>query len=199
MPRLALKGLLAGFVAVTALALAAPSALAERHHPHARVVVGGHGPHGAHVVRFHRFGPGHISHLTVVQRGHWQHGRWWHGGHHGRIGWWWFASGIWYWYPEPVYPYPAEISAEAVYDYAPEGRSDDSWYYCEDPKGYYPYVKSCNGEWKPVPIAPQANADGAYGEPPMGDNDEESGDDQDDDQDMNDDDDDDNDDDSYSH
>jgi len=29
------------------------------------------------------------------------------------------------------------------------------WYYCEDPSGYYPYVRSCNREWQAVPAQPE--------------------------------------------
>ena len=29
------------------------------------------------------------------------------------------------------------------------------WYYCEDPSGYYPYVRSCNREWQAVPARPE--------------------------------------------
>jgi len=29
-----------------------------------------------------------------------------------------------------------------------------SWYYCEAPKGYYPYVASCPGGWRPVSPTP---------------------------------------------
>jgi hypothetical protein len=31
---------------------------------------------------------------------------------------------------------------------------DQVWYYCEDPAGYYPYVRSCNGQWQAVPSTP---------------------------------------------
>jgi hypothetical protein len=190
MRTISFNGFVAGLIAGAALAVATPGAampaaqagltagasgiahgnvqLAREHRPrraHVRRHV------RRHIVRHHRFRIGHIRHLTKVQLGHWRHGRWWHGRRHGRVGWWWLAGGIWYWYPAAVYPYPSEISATAVYDYAPEGKSDESWYYCEDPEGYYPYVKTCNGEWKAVPIQPQANAgdDDVYGMPPGGD------------------------------
>jgi hypothetical protein len=32
---------------------------------------------------------------------------------------------------------------------------DQIWYYCEDPSGYYPYVRSCNREWQAVPARPE--------------------------------------------
>lgn len=28
------------------------------------------------------------------------------------------------------------------------------WYYCQDPEGYYPYVKQCSGSW--LRVAPQS-------------------------------------------
>lgn len=36
----------------------------------------------------------------------WQRGYWKHGWHAGRNGWWWVNRGYWYYYPQPVYPYP---------------------------------------------------------------------------------------------
>ena len=40
----------------------------------------------------------------------WTSGGWFHEPHEGRFGWWWVADGVWYWYPEPVYPYPTYVS-----------------------------------------------------------------------------------------
>lgn len=37
---------------------------------------------------------------------HWHEGRWFHGPHDGRMGWWWIAGDGWYFYSAPVYPYP---------------------------------------------------------------------------------------------
>lgn len=28
------------------------------------------------------------------------------------------------------------------------------WYYCDNPKGYYPYVQQCPGGWRPVSPTP---------------------------------------------
>jgi hypothetical protein len=68
------------------------------------------------------------------------------------------------WAPRPYWAYPAVIPAPPVY-YAPapvivqqppayvrQPASDESdyWYYCESPRGYYPYVKSCPGGWMKV-------------------------------------------------
>ena len=35
------------------------------------------------------------------------------------------------------------------------------WYYCDNPRGYYPYVQSCHVAWRAVPVTPQ----GAPGAP----------------------------------
>lgn len=29
-------------------------------------------------------------------------------------------------------------------------QESDYWYYCQNPEGYYPYVKSCPGGWMKV-------------------------------------------------
>jgi hypothetical protein len=181
------KGLIVASMAGAALAMTSPGAAASAPSHDAGRALAGSGHANVqlarenrrqhvrrhirrHIVRHHRFKVGHVRHLNAVQLRHWHGGKWWHGKRHGRLGWWWLAGGIWYWYPERVGAYPTEISAEAVYDYAPEGQSDDSWYYCSDPEGYYPYVKSCNGDWKRVPIQPQAGGDDSvYGMPPGGD------------------------------
>ena len=67
-----------------------------------------------------------------------------------------------YYYPPYYYP-PAVVTVPTT---PPEyiEREEDSalppsayWYYCMDPKGYYPEVQRCNVEWQPVaPKPPQA-------------------------------------------
>jgi hypothetical protein len=94
----------------------------------------------------------------------WRGGRWNHGWHGPRYGWWWTVGNSWYLYPRPVYPYPAYLpppgaSADGYYDdrppprdYAQGYQSDgagnpqrpDYWYFCESPEGYYPYVQDCD-------------------------------------------------------
>jgi hypothetical protein len=69
---------------------------------------------------------------------HWRGGHWFHGPHGGRLGWWWIAGNGWYYYPAPVYPYPA---------YAASG----PYYYCDYPPGYYPNVAQCATPWRVVP------------------------------------------------
>jgi len=99
-------------------------------------------------------------HLSV-----WRGGNWRHGHHDGRLGWWWVAAGMWYFYPQPVYPYPdpyippvvvvQPAPAPAPQPVAPAVQPPaQSWYYCEASKGYYPYVPSCPAGWKTVPATP---------------------------------------------
>jgi hypothetical protein len=40
------------------------------------------------------------------------------------------------------------------YDYGDYGQSySQTWYYCSDPSGYYPYVAQCNTGWQAVPAS----------------------------------------------
>jgi hypothetical protein len=51
--------------------------------------------------------------------------------------------------PAPAYGYPGYPTFED------EGRQQEQdWYYCEDPRGYYPDVRTCNRAWQPVPATP---------------------------------------------
>jgi hypothetical protein len=76
---------------------------------------------------------------------YWRGGHWFNGFHDGRPGWWWIVGPNWYVYPAPVYPYPDP--------YLPPGMAPGAtatWYYCDNPQGYYPYVPSCALPWRPV-------------------------------------------------
>lgn len=102
---------------------------------------------------------------------HFDHdGRWYHGDHDGRFGWWWIAGpGVWYFYSRPVWPYP-RYYYEYPYEYAnppvvvvPPSQPQAAppppqqyWYYCAGAKAYYPYVRSCPGGWRKVPVTPPA-------------------------------------------
>ena len=44
----------------------------------------------------------------------WHEGRWHHGFHNGRKGWWWAIGSVWYLYPAPVYPYPPPMAVVPV-------------------------------------------------------------------------------------
>jgi hypothetical protein len=74
------------------------------------------------------------------------------------LGWWWIAAGAWYFYPEPVYPYPYPdpyIPPVVVEQPTPAPQpAAQFWYYCEASNGYYPYVSSCPSDWKLVPATP---------------------------------------------
>jgi hypothetical protein len=58
-------------------------------------------------------------------------------------------------YAPPVYAAaPVYVAPPPVY-VAPRGPAPaQSWYYCDDPQGYYPNVPSCNGPWRQVPATP---------------------------------------------
>jgi len=72
----------------------------------------------------------------------------------------------WYdplWWPYDYYPYgydylPPPVVGGAVgpaYQAPPDGMADQqNWYYCPDPQGYYPYVRTCNAPWQAVPGTP---------------------------------------------
>jgi len=68
----------------------------------------------------------------------------------------------WYYGPPPYYYYPpaAVVSSPPVtYIERQDARQDtpastDYWYYCEQSKTYYPYVKTCPGGWQRVSPTP---------------------------------------------
>jgi hypothetical protein len=82
---------------------------------------------------------------------------------HGHVGIGFVFNPFWFgpqYYPPYYYP-PAVVTVPAtppVYiersdvQTAPPARS--YWYYCENPQGYYPYIKQCPGGWQPVSPQP---------------------------------------------
>lgn len=142
-----------------ALALTATGpVLADRDH-------GGHRGHpGWHGNRGH--GGGYDWHGDGHDWNRWRSGYWNHGWHDGRLGWWWVVGGLWAFYPAPVYPYPSPpvvvvqepspppvvVQPNPPASVAPGGTQ--YWYHCQSPKGYYPYVTSCPGGWRPVDATP---------------------------------------------
>ena len=52
-----------------------------------------------------------------------------------------FAYPWWGYYPDYGY-----------YDYG-QSYPSQTWYYCSDPAGYYPYVTQCNTGWQAVPAS----------------------------------------------
>ena len=70
----------------------------------------------------------------------------------------WFSPAYAPYYPyypyAPYYPYPQTViiqSTPTTYiEKEPENNVQHYWYYCSDPKGYYPYVLKCNANWQRV-------------------------------------------------
>ena len=72
----------------------------------------------------------------------WQGGSWRHALHDGRLGWWWTVGPDWYYFNEPVYPYPDL--------YTPFGEPIGWWYWCDPSQEYYPYISYCPVPWESV-------------------------------------------------
>jgi hypothetical protein len=135
----ALRRLLASaFFGAMAACVALPAFAEERHDDRGR-----HEEHGRPAER-------HYDHRYTFET--WHGGRWFHGDHGGRAGWWWVVGGLWYFYPAPVYPYPAAPETVYVGPVAPAPAAQ-YYYWCGRPAGYYPYVSGCHVPWQPVPVA----------------------------------------------
>lgn len=135
------------------------------------------GPHGGPSGGHHGFGGPHFSfahhdfgHFTPLERSNWMGGHWDHSWHNGRFGWWWFAGGLWYFYDNPIYPYPGYVSDDYWDDEddVGPGYQGPSWYYCSAPPGYYPYVQNCGVPWQAVPATPPPPPPGPPPSPPPG-------------------------------
>ncbi len=157
---------------------------------------GNHGTYGQNNHDYHNYhGPndGHtFAHEQYAFRGHdvrhfdhddfdrWRGGYWNNTCFAGRCGWWWLAGGIWYFYTQPIYPYPLIVPEITYVD--PYAYEDDApppppvyyapppayyappppppvplapgpkfRYYCTNPPGYYPEVPNCNVQYQEVP------------------------------------------------
>jgi hypothetical protein len=100
---------------------------------------------------------GDIRHFRARDLDRWQSGHWSHEPHENRDGWWWIVGTTWYWYPQPIYPYPdpyLPAPAAAIMPQHSGGASPEYWYYCADPAGYYPYVPQCDVNWQRMPATP---------------------------------------------
>ena len=114
-------------------------------------------------------------------RGGWHggggHGGGWHGGHgwgSPRVGigigigpyWGLYGGPYWggYWRPYAYgypYAYPPVVTVPSTQVYvqpsapaAAQPPPSASWYYCDNPRGYYPYVQQCPGGWRAVAPTP---------------------------------------------
>ena len=50
------------------------------------------------------------------------------------------------------YPWWGYYPDDSYYDYN-QPYTGQTWYYCTDPAGYYPYVTQCNTGWQGVPAS----------------------------------------------
>ncbi|HXQ53235.1 MAG TPA: hypothetical protein VN802_19245 [Stellaceae bacterium] len=73
-----------------------------------------------------------------------------------------FGVGPWWGWPGPYYyvpPPPVVYMPPAYYapppPPAPLAAQPQSWYYCDNPKGYYPYIATCAAGWRQVPAQPR--------------------------------------------
>lgn len=102
---------------------------------------------------------GDIRHFDRHDYRVWNEGRWRHQRHDGRLGWWWIVAGTWYFYPQPVYPYPDPYIPPVVVAPQPPVQSvapppPQYWYFCAESNTYYPYVETCPGGWETVVPTP---------------------------------------------
>ncbi|MBV8651679.1 MAG: hypothetical protein JO255_09450 [Alphaproteobacteria bacterium] len=81
----------------------------------------------------------------------WRGGHWVQARRDGRVGWWWVVGPQWYFYPAPIYPYPDPYVPPAVAVAPPPAPGAVTYYYCDNPQGYYPYVQACPTPWRAVP------------------------------------------------
>ena len=142
----------------TLVAISLPAS-AERNERH-----GGDGRHGGFR------GGGDIRHFDRHDYAVWRSGGWRHARHGGRLGWWWIVAGAWYFYPEPVYPYPDPYTPPVVVTQSPlqpaEPPPAQFWYFCAAANGYYPYVSSCPSGWETVPATPPTTLPSAPSDAP---------------------------------
>jgi len=88
-----------------------------------------------------------------------------HGRRHGHVRFGVYVGSPWYWgpywgpayyYPPPAYYYPPRPAEPTQYIERIDPAETGSWYYCEESRGYYPYVKECASGWTRVAPAPAA-------------------------------------------
>jgi hypothetical protein len=138
-------------LAILAMLFAVPGIARAQHRGHGDIIRGFHDPDLEH---------GDIRVFHDPDLGWWRGGRWVHGWHGSRFGWWWVVPGGWYFYPAPVYPYPDPYVPPGVVVQPPPPSvvqaqpQAQTWYYCDSAGGYYPYVPECPSGWRAVPATP---------------------------------------------
>jgi hypothetical protein len=64
--------------------------------------------------------------------------------------------------PPPVVYAPPPVAVSPPVAVAPQpayvSQPTQNWYYCDNPRGYYPYVASCASGWRQVPAQPNTAA-----------------------------------------
>ncbi len=135
-----------------AVPLSAPAALAQSHG-------GGHGGRGG--------GGGWHGGGGGWHGGGWHGGGWYRGvgvGFWAPLGWGWPAP-YEYYYPPAYYAAPYAAAAPVVVQQQPApamaaapAAATGMWYYCDNPRGYYPYVPNCGSAWQQVPATPPPNS-----------------------------------------
>jgi hypothetical protein len=63
-----------------------------------------------------------------------------------------FVGGLGFGYYGYPYGWDYNYPDYSYYDYS-QPYSSQTWYYCWDPAGYYPYVTQCNTGWQAVPAS----------------------------------------------
>jgi hypothetical protein len=122
---------------------------------------GGHFGGGGHISGYHGYSHGGYYRggpRVAPYRGH--YGGWGYGGPWLHWRWPWPYSNLYYYWGWPYYdpyywgwPYPDySYYSEAVPPAYSESEEQQSyyWYFCQDPQGYYPYIKDCPGGWMRV-------------------------------------------------
>jgi hypothetical protein len=105
--------------------------------------------------------PGHFvaHHGYAVHHGGWHHPGWrpvFYGP------WPWFYPSWYVGYAVPLFPNTIYAESPPPTQYIemnppanpPADIQPNLWYYCANPQGYYPYVKSCSTAWQTVPAQP---------------------------------------------
>jgi hypothetical protein len=137
-------------------------------------------PHGAYSAAgrpghyVHYWGHGDIRYFHDRDFYAWHGGYWHHAWYGGRFGWWWVVSGVWFFYPVPVYPYPNPyvpstfIAPPPPEEPAPAPATDQFWYFCPASNAYYPYVPACPTGWQQVPVNSSPEPEQPAQPPPPG-------------------------------
>jgi hypothetical protein len=66
-----------------------------------------------------------------------------------------YGYGFYGYYPPPARVIVRERIPEPGYLPPPDAPPPaQNWYRCDNPQGFYPYVRNCNGPWQSVPVTP---------------------------------------------